>query len=77
MPIDVTGTTAIVTDKVVCPKCKREAGFKAEDLLSVLIQGDIKCQFCGDVIVSSRPEVRPPYVWQGQGSRNYSDWDGD
>ena len=76
MPIEIGGTTDTVTDKVVCPKCKREAGFKPEDLLHVLIQGDIKCQFCGEVVVSSRPEVRPPYVYTSAG-RNYSEWDGD
>lgn len=73
MPIDITGTT--VSDKISCPKCKREAGFRGQDLLEVAIKGDIKCKFCGEVVISSRPEVRPPYVYAGQSSGHY--WDGD
>lgn len=72
MPIEIGKTTDIIS----CPKCKREAGFRGQDLLEIAIKGDIKCKFCGEVVVSCRPEVKPPYVYAGTGGGG-TYWDGD
>ena len=48
---------------IICSKCKTDSGILCTDLLDIVINDDIKCEACGDVLVSCRPEVKPPYVY--------------
>ena len=50
-------------ETIVCPKCKQETGLKGVNLLDVTIVADIACSYCGSIVISCRPEPRPPFVY--------------
>lgn len=45
-------------EPIVCSKCKKESSYTSESLLLILIDKNILCEGCGEVIVSNKPEMK-------------------
>jgi len=65
----------IIPTSIVCNKCKEETGLTLETIVDMSIDAHICCPFCENVIYSCIPEKPAAYVYTGQSSAVYGDYD--
>lgn len=69
-----TNAPSYTYDRIACPKCRVEADFTPADLLNRPINESIRCEKCGEVIISNIPRQKT-FTQTGVGFGAEYEWD--
>lgn len=48
---------------IICNKCGKDTGFKAENFSCIVLTDDVKCPYCGEVLIYSNKAVCSSMAW--------------